>query len=359
MIGKFRIAFAWSGFPDYAARCIRAVIDRHPGQVDVIGTPPVVPIEGMEDSLGQSVTWIQGSESNITWSDLGLECPDLFFRGGHFLPAFRNLGLNCKQNGGWLVTQSDATWQGTLRQKFIDPIRHRFFLNLNVDGCFVPGKSGIIHARNMGYNPQYTHKGLLGADPKLFGGGVPASQRPKRFLFIGNLTHGKNILGLCEAFQRFACLDDSWELHICGTGPLESALPKHPLIKFHGFQQPAVLARILSEARVLVLPSYAEAWGLVVHEAALSGCALAVSKAVGARHDFCAPNNSMCFHPADINGMYASLQRFANWTNAQWDLASEISRIRAGEFGPQHFANSVDLFADKFRLRDNLIEMES
>lgn len=355
---NIRIAFGWSGLPDYAARCIRTVIERYPGQVDVIGTRPTIPIKGMETSLGQTVTWIEGREADITWKDLGLEIPDLFFRGGHFLPAFRSLGLNCRRNGGKVVTQSDATWQGNFRQLIVDPVRHRLFLSRKVDGCFVPGKSGLKHARVMGYDPQYTRTGLLGADPKLFSERNSARQRPKRFLFIGNLNHGKNILGLCEAFQRFAVSNSSWELHVCGTGPLQGSLPAHPRIIVHGFQQPSELARILSGARVLVLPSYAEAWGLVVHEAALSGCALAVSNRVGARADFCTSNNSICFDPDNIDEIHNALNSFTNWTDMQWDVASETSRELAKKFGPQHFADAVDQFVLKFGLRDNQNDME-
>ena len=41
------LVVAWPGLPDYAARCIRAVIERSAVSVAVIGTRPDVPIEGL------------------------------------------------------------------------------------------------------------------------------------------------------------------------------------------------------------------------------------------------------------------------------------------------------------------------
>ena len=165
------IAFAWPGLPDYAARCIRAVIDRHPGRVAVIGTRPEVPIEGMELSLGQSVHWIEGRRRDLCWSKLGLIPPTLFFQGGYYLPAFSALGAECHATGGAVVGLSDATWQGYWRQVLVDPIRHRLLLRPKFDGWFVPGRSGLRHARIMGHPPEGTQEGMLGADPALFNGG--------------------------------------------------------------------------------------------------------------------------------------------------------------------------------------------
>ena len=342
------IVFSWSGLPDYAARCVRAVIDRHPEEVSVIGTRPDVPIEGMERSLGQPVRWIDGTVRNLEWADLGLQPPDLFFQGGYYWPALRSLGAECRAQRGKVVCLSDATWRGHWRQILVDPLRHRALLRRQFDGVLVPGRSGLRHARIMGYAPEKTLPGMLGADPLLFNGGGPLHERPKTILFVGGLDSNKNVLGLTTAFQHFAQDHPDWVLRICGAGPQRADIPGHPGIHVEEFVQPAELAEIMREARCLVLPSLKERWGLVVHEAALSGCALALSSSVGAAADLARPQNAVLFAPGKVKPMEVALCEIAQWDAARWQQAEEVSRKLARQFGPDKFADAVDRFIAMF-----------
>lgn len=341
------IAFAWSGLPDYAARCIRAVIERFPGSVTVIGTRPGVPIAGMERSLGQAVHWIDGKDAHADWARLGLHPPDLFFQGGFHWAAFNALGIRCRSSGGKVVLQTDSNWQGTLRQHVLDPVRHRAFFRRRFDGVFVPGNSGTIYAERMGYRPGTVLEGMYGADPILFNGGAPLHSRPKRFLFVGRLVQVKSVVTLAQAFVDFAADNSEWSLQICGAGPLRSQLPDHPRIEVSEFLQPAQLADVFRNARCLVLPSLYEPWGLVVHEAVLSGCALALSQVVGAASDLATKSNSVLFQPGDVNAIADALRSIASWDEARWQEAENASRAMATKFGPQPFANAVTRFIDK------------
>lgn len=345
------IAFAWSGLPQYAARCIGAVIKRYPGKVAVIGTRPNVPIEGMEASLGQSVHWIDGSRKDLRWCEMGLAPPRLFFQGGYYWPAFRRLGEECRAAGGFVVGQSDANWQAHWRQILIDPIRHRLLLRHRFDGWFVPGRSGSRHARIMGYSPSWTREGMLGADSVIFKGGVPLSERPKTLVFVGRLVPIKNIIGLVNAFQKFVVDYPEWQLLICGSGVQRDQIFDAPNIHVADFVQPVELAQKLKQARCLVLPSLYEPWGLVVHEAALCGCALALSSSVGAIADLAQPENSVIFPPGSDQAIELALRKLAEWDCASWERAEVVSRELAQQFGPLRFADAVDEFMAKFGLR--------
>lgn len=342
------IVFSWSGLPDYAARCIRSVIDRHPGVVSVIATRPVVPIEGMEESLGQDVFWLDGSRHDLTWADFGLRSPDLFFQGGYYWPAFNALGAQCRRHGGKVVCLADTAWQGSLRQMFIDPVRHRAVLRSKFNGLFVPGLSGLRHARCMGYSPVSTLSGLLGADPALFSAGKSLANRPKTFLFVGRLEPIKNVLGLVAAFKRFSASRPDWRLKICGSGSQREGIELHPRIQIDDYLQPADVAKAMQEARCLVLPTLREAWGLVVHEAALSGCALALSTSVGSAADFADPANSVLFKPGSVDAIESALHKIASWDDEKWKSAEATSLRLSSKFGPQAFADSVDKFIDIF-----------
>ena len=53
-----QIVFSWHGLPQYAARLIRAAIDRLGRPCLVIGSRPTVPVEGMERILDLSLIHI-------------------------------------------------------------------------------------------------------------------------------------------------------------------------------------------------------------------------------------------------------------------------------------------------------------
>ena len=57
------ICFAWSGFPQYAARCVGAFVRQSNERVVVIGTTPDVPIKGMETLSGCPVYWVKPNDA--------------------------------------------------------------------------------------------------------------------------------------------------------------------------------------------------------------------------------------------------------------------------------------------------------
>ena len=110
--------------------------------------------------------------------------------------------------------------------------------------------------------------------------------------------------------------------------------------------QPREISAAMRDARCLVLPSIKEPWGLVVHEAALSGCALALSTSVGSAADFAEPANSVLFKPGSVDAIEAALHEIDSWDSYHWSAAEAASIRLASKFGPQTFADSVDRFID-------------
>jgi glycosyltransferase involved in cell wall biosynthesis len=331
----------WCGLPDYGARLIRGFIDLKTCDVTVIATLPNVPIEGMENSLGQKVIWITSGVREIEWHSLGVSRPDVIFQGGWAEPAFNTLAYKARAMGTKVVLMTDHDWTGSLRQKFIDPIRHRLFFHRRFDAVLTTGQLGLKYCRAMGYASENIRAGLYGADPDLFFGGPLLVLRSKTFLFVGQLIKRKNVLSLTRAFLRIADDFPEWSLRICGSGELRSQLPNHPRIQVEGFVQPHELASLLRKSRCLVLPSYSEHWGLVVHEATLSGCALALSNTIGSRDDLANAINAATFDPSDEKAMAMALREIAIWSDSTWVQAESESRRLAGGFGPPHFAAAV------------------
>lgn len=345
------VAFAWPGLPDYAARCVRAAIERLDVPVTVVATRPEVPIEGMERSLGQEVHWIEGQDTTYDWSSFGMTAPDILFAGGYATPAINTLAARTQRAKGKVVLMSDNNSTGFNPRTFANALRHRLLLRSRFDAIFVPGASASLVARSWGYRQKEIKTGLYGADPCLFHGGPQLNQRNKTFLFVGQFIERKNVVGLAEAFQQVADRIPNWTLRLCGCGALSDQIPPHPRISVHGFVQPPQLAEMLRQVRCLVLPSFDEHWGLVVHEAALSGCALALSRAVGAADDLTAPENSVLFPAEDTQAIANALLDVANWDDARWQAAESKSRELAFSFGPLTFASSVASFVTQLTER--------
>ena len=331
----------WAGLPDYGARLIRGFIESGSAEVHIVATWPTVPIQGMEQSLGQVVHWVD-TAGEISWQSLGLRVPDVLFQGGWAQASFRTLAAEARLHGAKVILMNDQNWQGGLKHLAVDPVLYRAKYLKQFEAAFVPGLSGARYARAMGFQSSRIAAGLYGADPAVFHGGSDLMLRPKSFLFVGQLIARKNILLLVQAFLNMAVDFPDWKLSICGSGELRTKIPNHWQVQVQGFVQPGELAEKLRQSRCLILPSLEEHWGLVVHEAASCGCALALSDTVGSRDDFVAET----FNPRDVKSIEDVLRRIASWSDEQWTKAEDASRLAALKFGPTEFANSVQLLID-------------
>ncbi|MEP0202517.1 MAG: glycosyltransferase family 4 protein [Halioglobus sp.] len=337
-----KILFAWPEFPDYAARSIKSVVERG-HVVDVVATRPKVPVRGMERSLGQRVLWVEHNQKCISLQNIDATLPDVIFMGGYGIPVFNRLEKEVRRNKGSVILMSDHNWTGSLRQLVVDPVRHRMFYRSRFDGVFVPGDSGVSVARSWGYQSSQIFRGMYGADPELFRCGNEVIDRPKKFIFVGQLIPRKNVKRLAQAFLRLADERPDWSLTLCGTGVMEKELPNHPSIEKLGFVQPSDLSSLLRESRCLVLPSNEEHWGLVVHEAALSGCSLALSSNIGSAVDLIGEENGVTFNPRSTSDIYRSLLSITNWSVRRSESARLESLRLASTFGPRRFADSVEM----------------
>ena len=335
-----RIAISWNGLPQYAARQIRVAIDHIGEDCIVVGSKPSVPVEGMERVLGCRVDWVD-AEALTSWRALGHDVPQIYVQSGWSYPAFSALGAEVKANGGRVIGLSDANWRGDFRQTILGPIAFRARHRARFDAMIVPGRQGARLMAWFGLPADRVHTGMYGADPSLFAGGPPLSERPKTFLFVGQFIARKDVLGLARAFIRFSVDHPDWTLRLCGSGEQRALIPAHPRIIVENFVQPEQLAQRFFEARFLVLPSRVEAWGLVVHEAASAGCALALSDQIGSADDLATSANSVRFKAGREDELLAALVEASRFDDARLRDAEAMSRRLAAQFGPEVFGREV------------------
>ena len=334
------VAFSWNGLPQYAARLLAAAFAENGQGSPVVGSRAQVPIQGVEAALGRPVHWVDAARPT-SWAELGLETPRIFFQSGWAYPAFNALGDEVRAAGGNVCLLMDNNWRGDFRQWLGAPW-FRLCQRRKFAAILVPGKSGRRLARWYGMPDDRIWEGMYGADPKIFFNGPPLAERPKRIVFVGQYIGRKQCLTLARAFAAVADRMPGWELEMYGSGPQQELIPSHPRLRVNGFVQPEQLGALYRSARVFALPSLTEAWGLVVHEAALSGCQLFLSDAVGSREDFAGPANSVLFSAGDVDSLQAGLLRLAVMDDGELQRAQSESLRLAQSQGPAVFASRVE-----------------
>ena len=333
------ICFAWGGFPQYAARCIGAFVDNTKEEVVVVATRPNVPIKGMEVLSRCPVYWVDMTDSQDIATIVG-KIPRVLIVSGWCIHLFNRFRDEVRANGGMVIAMVDNNYCFSFRE-LLKSLRFRIFLNGRYDGFLVPGKSGERLLRFYGVAKDRIRKGLYAADETLFHCDIALTARRKKMLFVGQLIERKNIVAFAAAFIR-ANVRHEWELDICGCGPLKELLPHNESIHVYDFVQPEKLADIYASARVFVLPSLEEHWGVVVHEAALSGCVLLLSNRVGAMGDLLGQSNGYRFDPYSKDDMEQQITRCMGMSDIELQNAQKESLDLARQISRKFFGQSVE-----------------
>jgi len=341
-----RVAVAWHGLPYYGARLMRPVVSKLGERIAIIATQGPQSTEEIEAALDSSIC-IAPEDSHLRWNQLGMQVPDLFFHSGWAYPNFRALAQEVKRRNGTVVSMVDNACKHNLRQK-IGKYIFRWRYRPQVDFVMVPGASGLELMRLFGMPDGSVYTGLYGADPETFQSGPPWSERAYHFLFVGQFISRKGLQGLVEAVRLLRSEGMDFRIAAVGDGPLSADLESAG-IEVHAFSEAAAVARMMQNARFLVLPSVEDHWGLVVHEAALSGCGLILSKAVGAHRDLLSARNGFICEP----GRPAPAMRQALLADPQWLSAClPESRRLASAFGPERWLEVFEqIYAQAAALR--------
>lgn len=335
------ICFAWSGFPQYAARCIGAFVRQTTEEVVVIGTTPDVPIKGMEALAGCPVYWVKPNEQVDIVQLIG-QIPSHLFVSGWGIPAFNGMADVVRAAGGKVIASNDANYIFSFKE-ILRALRFRFLLKHKYDAFFVPGNAGVKLMRFYGAPNDKIVPGMYAADATLFKDGGDLIQRPKKMVYVGRLCERKNVRGLCKAFIEAKGPEKGWTLELYGCGEQKDLLPKdNPAIQIHDFLQPEQLAAVYRRARCFVLASFEEHWGLVVHEAALSGCVLLLSDCIGAAKDMLAQENGVTFNPKSLPSFVNAMEKVFAMDDKALIRAREVSLEMAKTKGTDAFIAGVN-----------------
>lgn len=238
--------------------------------------------------------------------------PDLIFAPATPFPEGM-AAVAYRQRTGTRTFVMDDAWEHTDRRgAVVSAVKRR--LHSNIDGVFVPAESHAAYYRSLGFPQDKIIFGVDVVDNDYFAKGadrarteamvieVNGSPVTDYFLFVGRFLPRKGLETLLAAYARYRASAGSkaWDLVMVGGG---SYLDEIRLmgtgtegIHFAGPQFGDDLCRFYGRAKVLIVPSESDPWGLVVNEGLASGLPVIVSSGCGAARTLVAEGgNGWCF----------------------------------------------------------------
>ncbi|MGH9679308.1 MAG: glycosyltransferase, partial [Candidatus Acidiferrales bacterium] len=165
-------------------------------------------------------------------------------------------------------------------------------------------------------------------------------------LFCAKLQSWKRPLDLLRAFA--ASRVPGARLVFAGEGPLREELKEEARslglngqVRFTGFANQTELPELYRAADLLVLPSEYEPFGLVVNEAMVCGCPVAVSDRVGAGGDLVTPGQNGFVFPSGNVEALAGILKEALASPDRLRAMGEAARRRMMSWAPSDYIDAM------------------
>jgi len=165
-------------------------------------------------------------------------------------------------------------------------------------------------------------------------------------LFCAKLQPWKAPQDVLEAFAR-ARVPDSYLVY-AGDGPLRSVLEQRARdlgisdrVRMLGFVNQSQLPSVYRGADFFVLPSSYEPFGLVVNEAMLCGCPVAISDRVGAKYDLVREGENGCVFPTGNVDALTAICRDLLSNPEKCRRMGEAARLRMETWSPREYMDSL------------------
>ena len=146
------------------------------------------------------------------------------------------------------------------------------------DGFLALGEDGMRYMRSLGAPAQKLFKLAYTADVSRFKATSVERKNERRLLYVGQLIERKGLLPFTAALKRWAEENSEQEIDLtfAGDGPLRQVLqaeagPRNLRLEFLGNVMYQDLPQVYAKAGVLVFPTLADTWGVVVNEAMAAG----------------------------------------------------------------------------------------
>jgi len=227
----------------------------------------------------------------------------------------------------------------------------RRFLIRKGDAIFTNGESGARYIRKFGVSEEKIFRVPYPTDEeKFFLTEVGRSEKAAhRLLYIGQLTERKGILQFLEVLVQWASdhPKTAIEILIVGEGELGSKIRQVPLpenltLIFEGGVPYEQLIGIYAEAGILVFPTFADEWGIVVNEALTSGMPVLGSVYSQAVEELVDDGETgWKFIPDDPQDVYRAIDEAMNTPLETLEKMREVGQAKASSCTPDRVAESM------------------
>ncbi|MCM4167388.1 D-inositol-3-phosphate glycosyltransferase [Arenibacter antarcticus] len=228
-----------------------------------------------------------------------------------------------KGKGVATVVVSDTQWKNTLKQT-VGAFLYGWYIRSCFTKMMVAGPYQFEYARKLGFSKKDILFSNLSADTSVYGNLEIKTTFEKTILYVGNLEKTKGTHFLLDAWSSISNKKE-WKLELIGNGSLfESKISDD--IHYLGYLNNKEISKSMRNAAFFVLPSKSEQWGVVMHEATLSGLPILCSDEVGSIPLFLIKEyNGFTFATGNIDHLKQQLEKIINLTNKEIFLMKENS----------------------------------
>jgi glycosyltransferase involved in cell wall biosynthesis len=255
--------------------------------------------------------------------------------------------LNTKSKLVIWATLSDTTEQG--RGHLRRWLRPKILKYAN--SVIINGAGGIRYLCQLGVHPSKMFRAPYTTDLAPFLALPTERLGPARhrLIYSGSLTHRKGLLLFLPVLSEWAMKNPERqiELIVAGHGPLSSELarfraPENLKLKTIGWIAYNQVADVYRDGGILVFPTLADEWGMVVTEAMAAGVPVLGSLYSQAVEELVsAGKNGWTFHPDRPEEMFLALDRALNAPVEMVNQMAVQARATASETTPSTVAENV------------------
>lgn len=261
--------------------------------------------------------------------------PDVVYVSGWMDKDYLYLCKVLRKKGVPVVAGSDSQWRGGFKQA-LGIIYFKFFLKKAFSHIWVAGPYQFEYARKLSFSRQEIIFNCLTADTNLFDSNLYESvQRKRNFLFVGRFEKSKGLMELVRAWDRIENKKE-WTLTLIGNGSLKERLLLRSNIIIKDFLQPEMLVKEFAASGCFLLPSLAEPWALVIHEAVSMSLPIIATDVCGATPVFITENyNGFVCKAGNINDLKEKMLKIINMSDSELKRMGVNSYTKSKQISPE------------------------
>ena len=290
---------------------------------------------------------------------LGAAAPDVILCGGYsYIASWQALFWARNRHIPFFLWSESNAEDLRHDRAFVEFLKKTFLEKCS--GFVVPGRSAQEYIQSHNVREEVIFTAPNAVDNELFASASAAARQSAAqrrlelalpghyFLFVGRLVREKGVFELLSAYAK---LEESVRqdvgLVFVGDGVARQLLEEQAasvspgVIAFAGFAQREQLTSYYALAEMLILPTYTDAWGLVVNEAMACSLPVILSRAAG-----CAPDlvkegwNGFMVSPRDVVGLESAMRNLAHQRELRARMgANSLQHI--SHYSPQEWASGI------------------